>query len=219
MNSIHSSITTINSIDKVKYPLELHLSNQQPNKENVLLFESCKNGSLTGVNQALQMGANVNYFHKQDDHKSSLHIAAENGYLNIVIILIDKGANVNSIAATLQTTPIILASQNNHFKIVQYLVEHGAYIHSRNCYGNTALHEAALQANYEIVKYLLENNANINQQNKKGSSPLHFICYSSDSKGKSSVNCLNELLKYNPQLDMKDDRGNTALLVCCTSGK
>jgi len=54
-----------------------------------------------------------------------LWCAAAAGHLDIVRLLIQKGANVNSTTKT-NSTPLRAACFDGHFEIVQYLVQSGA---------------------------------------------------------------------------------------------
>ena len=54
-----------------------------------------------------------------------LWCAAAAGHLEIVKLLTERGANVNSTTKT-NSTPLRAACFDGHFEIVQYLVQHGA---------------------------------------------------------------------------------------------
>lgn len=56
-----------------------------------------------------------------------LWCAAAVGHLNVVKLLVSRGAKVNSITNT-NSTPLRAACFDGHFEIVKYLVQHGAGI-------------------------------------------------------------------------------------------
>ena len=60
-----------------------------------------------------------------------LWCAAAAGHTQIVKLLVEKGASVNSVTKT-NSTPLRAACFDGHFEIVKYLVEHGAGKLSRN---------------------------------------------------------------------------------------
>ena len=68
----------------------------------------------------LQEGAN--------DTNSPLKVAATVGSLDMVKLLLDYGANVN----TNDNTPLIKAVEHKHLDIVKLLLQKGADIHARN---------------------------------------------------------------------------------------
>lgn len=102
--------------------------NQLPTRENIELFEAAAEGNYHRVKHLLQTGAKPNYFYRPEDQKNSLHIASLKGYLDIVEILIQHGAAVNSIASTDQATALIYAAQQGHAEVAQKLLSHGANI-------------------------------------------------------------------------------------------
>jgi len=56
----------------------------------------------------------------------------------------------------------------------------------------------------------------VNATNHKGSTPLHFACYSDCPAAKQLV---QSLLRHDANIESRDARGNTPLLVCCLSGR
>ena len=58
----------------------------------------------------------------------------------------------------------------------------------------------------------------MNRENNKGSTPLNFLCYGEDART-HTVDMVRELLAAGAQVDHRDKRGMTALLVCCSSGR
>jgi hypothetical protein len=57
--------------------------NQEENEENKDLFQAAKAGDMAAVMAALQKGGRPNFFCHPEDHKNSLHVAAEHGALEI----------------------------------------------------------------------------------------------------------------------------------------
>jgi hypothetical protein len=75
-----------------------------------------------------------------------LWFAAEQGEVGLAIEALQAGANVSSTNPEFYNqTALHCASQfqAGHPRILEVLVQHGADVNARNCYNNTALHEAA----------------------------------------------------------------------------
>lgn len=201
--------------------------NQTANQLNLSLYNAILAQSVLGVEAALNKGASVNYFHRPEEQKNALHLASEEGFLDIVHVLLKTGDIViDAIAAPSKTTALILASTNAHNHIMTALIEANANVNMANMYGNTALHEAARSLNIEGINILLRGGAKI-IGNKKDSTPLHFVCYE-EKDLKLSVEVAELLIntvKANEGEDAvktlvnaPDYRGMTPLLVCCTTG-
>lgn len=108
-------------------------------------------------------------------------IAALKGYIEIAEVLVQHKADINrygsvmvygDVNVSVRTTALILATQNSHYDMISFLLEHGADVNSTDLYLNTALHHAVKQNNIEIVRLLISKNPNLNQQNEKGYTPL-----------------------------------------------
>ena len=58
----------------------------------------------------------------------------------------------------------------------------------------------------------------VNATNHKGSTPLHLLCYQSDRRS-HPLEIADLLIEEGAEIDAKDQRDMTPLLVCCTSGR
>ncbi len=87
----------------------------------------------------------------------ALYLAAEKGYLEMVILLIENGADIHA----MNDKALQIAAASNHLNVVKYLVENGADIHANN---NKALGSAAKFGSLDTVKYLVENGAEIDDK-------------------------------------------------------
>ena len=73
-------------------------------------------GELTEVEKSLANGTDVNS--ADEEGYSALHAAAENGYLDVVTLLVEKGANVQH---KTQYTALELAEMAGNDDVVAYL--------------------------------------------------------------------------------------------------
>ena len=123
------------------------------------------------VRDLIQYGIDVNETIKNQD--SALHLAAEMGFKEIVQILVDSKANIESKSNTGNATPLITAAAHNNKSIVKILIKKGACVDATDHTGETSLHKAAKSGYQHIVQMLLENGANIDAQCKLLQTPLH----------------------------------------------
>ena len=89
------------------------------------------------------------------DDQTALHLAVENGHINIVRLCLEKGANVNFVKTNL-ITPLHLACTSGQLDIVNILVNSDADIEAKNALQETPLHRAALFNRVNIVEYLVD---------------------------------------------------------------
>eukprot|EP01038_Epipyxis_sp_PR26KG_P015518 gene15518-20946_t len=191
--------------------------NQQDTEENKKLFLAAKEGSIEEAKKYIKLGGKVNYFYRPEDQKNSLHIAAENGHVDMVRLLLEHGAVVDSLVATSKSTSLILAGRGNKSEILKVLLEAGANIHAENAFGNTAFHEACREGYEKSIEILLAAGSNINGENHKGSTPLHFFCYGSSKT--NTLEGMQKLIEFGADIHSRDHQGLTPCLVCCASGR
>jgi uncharacterized protein len=109
-----------------------------------------------------------------------LHYAARQGSVSATIALLDKGANINEVTQSEQSTPLVLAIANGHLDVAKILVERGADVNKVNVMEETPLyatidvqwvpHEwspepivAQEKTSYlELMKLILDHGANPN---------------------------------------------------------
>mmetsp|Transcript_13922 Transcript_13922/g.20821 ORF Transcript_13922/g.20821 Transcript_13922/m.20821 type:complete len:274 (+) Transcript_13922:102-923(+) len=199
-------------------PDHLLAKNQQATPENIALFKSAKAGSMTGVLNAIDKGAKPDFFYNPEDSKNALHVAAEEGYTDIVRELLKDGACVDCIVLGSKDTALHLATRNQHTEVVKILIDAGASCTAVNGYGNSALHEAIREDCEEISELLLAQGCDVNLPNHKGSTPFHFLCYHEQATP-GHLEFARKLVKHGADIHARDGRGMTPFLVCCSSGR
>jgi len=91
------------------------------------------------------------------DYNSILKFASENGFLEIVKLIIELGVKVTAD----NNCAVKRASVNGHLDVVKYLVKHGADLTANN---NFALGLAAKNGHLDVVKYIVSHGGDVNAQ-------------------------------------------------------
>ncbi len=154
------------------------------NKEHIIAeFSNTPEGTLfrgvwTGDIAAVR-SANTDVNVKDALGRTPLQIAAEKGYENVVMFLVENGAEVN-ITDTKGNTPLIfIIHKTGNLEITRRLIEKGASVNAQNRTGETALMYAAWRGHPDIVRLLLENRADTTVKNRQGDTALALA----ESKG------------------------------------
>ena len=115
-----------------------------------------------------------------------LIIAAHNGHLNSVKILLSYKADIEA-RGTLKIgdevsegcTPLWGASAADHLAVVELLLEQNADVDSKTSTGSTPLRVAAHEGHLDIVRCLVHRGADVNARNdcNEESTPLVEACY------------------------------------------
>ena len=85
----------------------------------------CMARSLDQARDLIERGASLD---EQDEGGTALHHAAKNGDLAMVLLLLEKGAQVNAYKGLTMITPLALAAEQDHDRIIQVLLDHGALV-------------------------------------------------------------------------------------------
>ena len=155
------------------------------------VLEAIRRGDVAAVRSLLAEGADPNV--AQGDGLTGLHLAAQEGNLEIAELLLGAGAMVEAHTRIGDYTPLHLASEGAHAAVVGALLEAGANAGAlTTTTGVTPLHVAARAFNGEgAVKALLERGAPVNaQESAAGQTALMFAA----SYGRSAT--VRELMSH-----------------------
>ena len=145
---------SINMEDTFGYTPLHHAANRKKKHDSMEI-----NAKLIDIaNLLIDRGANMNIDSDTDD--TPLDLAARNGDLEMVELLINKGANLLDSEKALHH-----ASENGHLPIVKYLVEKGYPVNRiiGEIQMETPLDRAVKKDHYDVVRYLVVvGGANIN---------------------------------------------------------
>uniref|UniRef100_A0A3Q1EQD6 E3 ubiquitin-protein ligase HACE1 n=1 Tax=Acanthochromis polyacanthus TaxID=80966 RepID=A0A3Q1EQD6_9TELE len=131
--------------------------------------------------------------------RSLLHIAANCGSVECLVLLLKRGANPNYQDIS-GCTPLHLAARNGQKKCMGKLLEYNADVNICNNEGLTA-----------TVLCLLDSGADINRPNVSGATPLYFAC--SHGQRDTAQILLSRGAKY-----LADKNGITPLDLCVQGG-
>ena len=126
---------------------------------NELLSESCRQGDLTLVKEALDKGADIN--------DNALDNACFYGYVEIVKYLVEHGVNIHST----YEYALCIASENGHLEVVKYLIEIQKSTQDIEHFEEEfrlAFDTACMAGQLELVKYFIENGINLKENGIDG---------------------------------------------------
>ena len=131
------------------------------------LFKAAWTGDITNLHNT---SADVNT--KDALGRTPLHIAAEKGYGDVAMFLVENGADVNLTDTNGNTPLIFIIHKIGNLEIAKRLIAKGAVINAQNRTGETALMYAAWRGYSEIVQLLLKNRADATLKNRQGDTAL-----------------------------------------------
>ena len=195
-------------------PFKFYSLNSLPDDYEEDIFKAIEMAKLTSIRWNIEKrGYDVNM--KDDMGRSLLHLAARQGFLDIVQYLISKGADI-SIRNKTMNTPLHWAIRYGQIHAVQFLVEHGADIHAKQREGCTPLDYACYFNQPLILEYLFQNGceSDLSSKSNFGETPFHSAC----SQG--SIEAVKFLLQHNCKqyIFHKTNSGDTPLHVAAMNG-
>jgi hypothetical protein len=143
-----------------------------PQKSWSPLMQLCFAGHTERVRSLLIQRPNI--AQADADGHQAIHLAALQGYTDIVELLIKVGADLNAITARLNT-PLILAAAGGHLAVVELLLEHDVSVNHARYDGRTALHQAAAYGHDAILVRLLQAKANPVLETTGGQTALQLL--------------------------------------------
>lgn len=108
---------------------------------------------------------------KGKNGNTPLAIAAQNGFIESIDLLISAGADINSVNNAGET-PLLIALRNNSEAAAILLISRGADVKVHDKFGQTALHYAMSHNLVSISASLINSNVDINAVNSDGDTPL-----------------------------------------------
>lgn len=97
----------------------------------------------------------------------AIHLAVAKGHFNVVLTLLENGADI-SIADSSGQTPLHIAVVNQHHDELKLLLERGGDVNALDTHQCTPLHMAAKIGNMDITSSLLDYGANLSARDDTG---------------------------------------------------
>lgn len=188
--------------------------NQEKLYANELLLKRAMNGDADAVRQMLLSGVDPNTSPGASDKgMTALMFASWRGHTDIVKMLVKAGARINSISDS-GATALMFAAQGGHMETAKILVVEGKAntdIYASN--GETALSIAVSRGHFNTVELLAGrgNARNIPTTGNLTSTLMRAIL-------REDMQVINSLLKANPNLEVKDKFGRSALIYAVERG-
>lgn len=180
------------------------------------LSRAARSGHLEMVDLLLARGAPINA--RNLAGATALYYAAEGGHTPVALRLIERGADVK-LAGRSGISPVAAAAYAGNAAIVEALLARGADERALDETGKPPIVYAAAKARLDIVKRLLARNIDVNARYPND---LTLLMWASGPDEKvpevQAIKVVSCLLDAGAQIDDRDDRGRTALMIAAEGG-
>nr|XP_006825038.1 PREDICTED: ankyrin-1-like [Saccoglossus kowalevskii] len=179
------------------------LLNETDKRERTAVHFAAESGNAKILSILIEYKADV--VCKDHEERLPLHIAACNGHLECVRLLAKAAPTRINDDDIDGRTPLLLASEEGHYKVVKRLLKVGADISSKDENRRSALAIAAKEGHLDTIKVLLKNHAEIDSLDKNKNTPLHL------SAGNGNVDVTKLLLDSGACVTTQNEKQFTCL--------
>jgi len=170
------------------------------------IIKAIKKNNIQLIKKLLENGGDINKIFLIDGKElNPLMYASYKGFIEIMKILIQKGADVN-----LQTpkgfTSLMRAVNSNIEETVNLLLDNGANVNLKDYQGTIALYYTIRNNNTNIADILLKKGADINTQDKDGDTLLHNSIF------EEKPEMVEFFLQKGINVNLKNKNGKTPLI-------
>ncbi len=152
-----------------------------------------------------------------DVNRTSLMEAARRGYKDIVILLLDRGADVKAHSID-EIDALDDAADYGHTDIIALLIDRGADPNRPGLHGEMPLNEAARAGYLDAVKVLVQKGAKADAPSGPGNMPpLADACCGAARPGRDQVGVIQFLLQHGAKVSAPDNQGATPLMQAARS--
>lgn len=141
-----------------------------------MLLDESYNGHITEVKWVLERGVDVNTRDKNAKECTPMMLAALKGHVDIVKMLIAKGADMEARNET-GLTALMYAASNGHKDVVETLISNKADVDAKDNGRATALMYAAGKGYTDIVHLLIENGGDVNARDAMGGTAIAWALH------------------------------------------
>jgi ankyrin repeat protein len=143
---------------------------------------------------------------------SVLGMAASAGLLDIVNVLLHRGADINRANEIDRSFPLLAAATNGHLEVTRALINAGANVNRTDKFGWSPLTWACNNNHEAVVRLLLDSEAGPNLANTHGSTPAMCAAYT------GNLQILTMLKEAGADLDQSNRNGESPMLVTARAG-
>ena len=180
-----------------------------------LLHNACAGGNVGLVESLVDLYIYFEYYARDDENNTPLHVAALYGKKEVALSLINKFSYDITVKGHFGRSLLHYACKGGNVSLVQSLIsDHNADIYARDDENSTPLHIAALYGKKDVALSLINKfGYDIIVKGHFGRSLLHYAC-----KG-GNVSLVQSLISdHSADIYARDDENNTPLHVAALSG-
>ena len=174
------------------------------------IHDAVKRGNINRVKELLSEDPGL-LNSKDQKGFTPLHTAVTAGKPDILMYLIEKGADLN-LKNKNGLSPLFTALDRGKNNIAVVLIEHGADVNIKGYGGSTLLHMAARGGSKELARMLIDKGININETDRSGNTALHNV-FETNSLSRERIELVKMMIGKGADINAKNREGGTPLII------
>jgi hypothetical protein len=167
------------------------------------VHEAARDGEMAALRAILQESPEL-VDARDANGRTPLHWACRGTHPELVVYLVETGADVNAVDNS-GVTPLHSVAFRGNWELCRLLIDSGADVDARFAGGTASIFLAARAGHADVVELLLDSGANVNSRDGLENTPL-IICA---SYGRLEI--VNVLIEHGAEINSVNERGTTAL--------
>ncbi|CAL8467651.1 g7189 [Coccomyxa elongata] len=150
---------------------------------------------------------------RSEEGRTAVHVAAEQGWTDLIELLVRHFKNKVDVRDTYQFTPLHSAANGGHVKTIQKLIQFCHDVDVKDYLGRTPLHYAAMHGRLAALEVLVKAGAALNEKDVRGGyTPLHLAADAGQCEA------IARLVLLGAPLETRSTKGWTPLALATLKG-
>ena len=180
------------------------------------LSVAAQSGSIAVAELLIAAGTDIH--HTDLNGAAPMLQASTHGRRRMVRLLLAQGADPEQ-GNDQGITPLMAAAFNGDLRLVGTLIKAGVAVDAEDQSGKTALIYAAGRAYTKVARVLIENGADADRPRGHNLTPIMWAAgHANDAPESDGILTAQLLLEAHVQLEHRDDRGRSALMIAAGRG-
>ena len=189
---------------------------RRDNDPNSPFFTLCQRGDMNKVLEYLRKNPEDLRKAVDSNMRTGLHLAAQEGHISLVEVLLQKGWNINARDRTLKT-PLHFACLYGHEVVADVLLKGKSDINAKDSCGRTPLHYAAAGPAVRCCTLCIGTKPEqVNEPDNNKRTPLFYAVWNSAQK---QVEIMRTLIENKAEINYQDEGGKTPLHHASEGGR
>lgn len=171
-------------------------------------MEFNRKSNKTGIFQPFS----INLHETNKEGNTLLHRVASKGDLSAVKNLVNLDSSLIERKNNYGSTPLHFATWFGQLSSVEYLVQQGADLKTKDIYDQTLMHAAAWNGHVNLVKFFLQKNLPLEDKDQNGNTPLLSAAKN------NHFQMVKLLIRAGADVEAKNNEGDNILFIAAKNG-